>query len=83
LTLCFPLFQTAQDNVRVQESQQAEKYHWFMTFDRKHLKPFFRAKKAYVAINDHADQPNDEAQEETLEMDEIPAVKRLRSDLGE
>lgn len=65
-------------------SAQDDKYHWFTTFDRKYLKPFFRAKQSYTPVADHPENGHGVAEEdeETLEMDDMP-VTRLRSDLGE
>ena len=76
-------FKHAEENIKVENQVQEEKYHWFMTFDRKFLKPFFRSKKEYVKISAHPENIQEEAPEDHLEMDEIPVVTRIRSDLGE
>jgi len=55
-----------------------DKVHWFISFDRKRLKPFFTMQKPYVALNER-----EEGADEHLEMDEVAPTSQMKNDMGD
>jgi len=57
---------------------EKDRAHWFISFDRKYLKPFFTTSKPYVQLNAN-ETAQVEAVDEDFELDEIPATQQFRS----